>query len=1322
MERSIIGFSTRYLFRKSSSAAGTTSRRHAPAKVTNTKTSNHSEVTKQIPLLVLSVLLVLLAIPVAIVAQSTSSTSSVTGIVTDFNGSVLAGAEVKLTSTRTSRELVTTTDDKGVYRFSQVQPAAGYKLTATSPGFQMLELENISLGVGTVETHHLQLSAGQITETVLVQDQGGATLNTTDASIGNVIETRRLVDLPVQFRASPAALMGLQPGVVGDNVGTGATNRVGSVTGARADQGNITVDGIDANDQATGQAFATTGNAPIDAIQEFKTVSSNPGAADGRSGGGQISMITKSGTNAFHGSLREFNRTALTAANSFFNNLNNVEKPQLTRNQFGGSIGGPLYLPRPGEGGPSIMGGKDKTFFFFDYEARRDARGISYLRIVPLAHLRAGGLAYLNNTAGCPLGARLNTRPECITTLTPAQIRALDPQLIGGNQNLLSFLNQRYPLPNDLTAGDGINTGGFRFNAPSTRADNNYTGRVDWNITDRQRMFGRVSKISALQTDTVNVRSVAQQFPGDPETSQIVTGDYAWVVGHNWVATPNIVNNITVGLSKSILGFPNNFQPAFPQAYTFGVVTNPFASIATQDRTVPTWTYRDDLTWIAGSHVLQFGGSVKTIDQETKLVSDFNYPIVGLGGNLTGFGSVEAGAALRPANIGVADPIQRANFDTAFTFLLGTIPSVQTVFNYDSSGRVQPLGAGKTRDWRYDEYEFYAQDSWKVRNDLTFTFGVRWHIYPAPYERNGEQSIQNLDFETLFNKRVANGLAGIAGPTSEPFLVYSLGGKANNASPFYKTDLGNFAPRLSFAYNPSEKTGLLGKLLGDRKTVIRGGASMIYDRPGGGITFLQDQNSHLFDTTVTTSLPVPNARTGLLTLPRFSSVNSVPFQNVAPAVTLPFTPHVEGGEPFGTADQATNYAVDPNFKVPYSFQYSLGFQRDLPGNFILEAAFVGRLGRQLFTLADAAQIVDFKDPASGQFMLGAFNNLQSQLQRGGAITTIPWFENQMAPAVRANYNATCGQFGLGSNCTQLVGNLLGTLVEIGDTADSIQALFSNGLIGPNVGLSSQFGTNAFVTNKGTSTYNGLLVSLRKRFSKGLQFDANYTLSNSIDNQSTVVNTVTSGGLICDATNLRVCRGPSDFDIRHLFNVNGIWELPVGRGRGFAGNAPGWLNTIIGGWQITGIFTARSGLPYSLATVSWPRSFIFDGANGVPAVIDGNVNALKPSIHDGPGGTIQYFADQEAARAAAHYPKHGEIGNRNFLRSTPFWNLDTAVLKNFKLPWSESQRVQLRWESFNAFNKHVYGIPDTDIGSPTFGQVTTSQSTARVMQFGIRWDF
>jgi carboxypeptidase family protein len=1293
--------------------------------------------TKAAHLLVLSLLLLLC--PVVVSAQATSSTSGVTGVVTDTTGAVVAGATVTLVDTKTSQERATTTDEQGKYMFSQVQPGRGYKLTFSSPGFQNFEL-NLALGVGVIETQNVELTAGQVTETVTVTDQGGATLNTTDASIGNVIDERRLKELPIQLRASPAALIGLQPGVVGNDVGSGVgasgANRAGSVTGSRADQGNITVDGIDANDQATGQFAATTGNAPIDAIQEFRTVSTNPGASEGRSSGGQIELITKSGTNQFHGSLREFNRTALTAANSFFNNRNGVKRPQLTRNQFGGSIGGPIYFPRFGEGGDSLYSGKGKLFFFYDYEARRDAQGITLTRIVPLQHVREGGLGFLNNTAGCALTARLNTTPQCISILTPAQVAALDPQGIGVNQALLQFINQRYPLPNDLSGGNGINTGAFRFNAPIRRNDKNHTGRIDWNITDRQRMFGRISKVANVQTDFFNTGATPAQFPGDPETSQVVLGDWAFVVGHNWVLTSNIVNQATVGISKSAASFPNNFHPTSPNFYSSfgGLITAPYTSYSAQFREVPVPQFRDDLTWTKGTHTMSFGGSFKPISQRGNLLRDFNYITVGLGGNF----STSLGTSInanRPANIRPNSATAANNYDATLAFLLGVIPSITTVINLDAAGNPLPLGTGSNRDWRYNELELYAQDTWRARSDLTITAGVRWHLYPAPYEAQGRQSqVSNVDFETLFNQRITNGLAGIAGPTSEPFLTYVLGGKANNAPPLYKTDYNNFGPRLSFAWNPSFKSGILGGIMGDRKTVIRGGGSVTYDRPSGGITFQQDQHSYFFDSTVVNNLTAANGRAALLNFPRVTGIGTVPFQNTAPHPTVPFTPFIENGVGVGLRDAQNNTTTDPNFKIPYSIQYSFGFQRELPGNFILEASYVGRQGRQLFVSADSSQIVDFRDNASGQFMIAAMNNLQSQLEANPGIiagtahpTPVPWFENQINAAL-APFGITCVS-ATGASCTEFVTSNFGFLVEIGDTADTVQGLYAAGLLRPNVGLSSQFGGNAWATNKGSSSYDGLLISLRKRFSQGLQFDVNYTLSHSIDNQSTVVNVVptgqtnTTGGLICDATNLRVCRGNSDFDIRHLFNVNGIWELPIGRGHMLGGNAPGWLNQIIGGWQVSGIFSARSGLPFSLATSSWPRSFFYDANFGVPAVITGDPSVFRPSIHNGPGGTIQFFADPEAARAATAYPRHGQPGNRNTLRSTPFYNLDTLVTKNFKLPWSETQRLQIRWEAYNALNHHTYSIPSSiDIGSTTFGQVTGSASAARVMQFGIRWDF
>jgi len=1259
------------------------------------------------------------------ISASAQSTAGVTGIVRDSNGAVIAGADVKLTDTKTGTESATKTNDQGVYTFPKVLPGQGYKLTFTAPGFQTLVINDVALGVGNVETHNAEMTIGEVSGTVVVTASNEVTLNTTDASIGNVIGERRLKELPIQIRNSPAALIGLQPGVVGNNVGTTTTNRVGSVTGSRSDQGNITVDGIDANDQATGQFAATVGNAPIDAIQEFRAVSTNPGASDGRSSGGQVELVTKSGTNDFHGNVREYNRTAATAANSFFNNRSGIARPQLTRNQFGGSIGGPIM--------------KDKLFFFFDYEGRRDAQGVSYLRIVPLNHFRNGGLGYINNNAGCGTSSRLNTAPNCISVLTAAQIQALDPKGVGSNAALLSFINSRYPQANDLTAGDGINTGGFRFNAPSQRKDNTYTTRFDWNATSKQKFFGRFNIARRVQTDTVN--SVAAQFPGDPETAQIVVKDYTWVVGHTWTASPTFVNQITVGASRSGLLFPTNFKPSFPQSFTFGMgLSAPFAGISDQDRFVLVPTIRDDVTWTRGTHSLEFGGSFKPIDSKSGLVNDFNFPAVGIGGLLS---ALDPG--LRPLNINSnTNTTITGNYDSAFAFALGRFASLNTNFNYGTDGVAFAPGTGKHRDYKYNELELYAQDNWRVRNNLTLNLGVRWHLYPAPYEADGFQAAQDIDMRQLFDLRQRNAAAGISGDNAEPLLRYDLIGKANNGRSLYETDLNNFGPRFGFAYTPNFREGFLGKVFGENKTVIRGGGSVVYDRPGGAITFIQDQVSYLFDNSPTQLFGgAATAAQALLTDPRFTSITSLPISNTPPPITRPATPFINNpdcfGVPTGLCTGEFNYAVDQRFRTPYSIQYSFGFQRELPGNFILETTYVGRQARKLFSQADVAQALNFKDPASGQLMFDAFNTLQSQLLAGtnaglsvaqivAGIGNVAWFENQMNAAVQQNYGAPNCQALVGVSCTRFILNN-GTsrqFVLRGDTSDQVQRLAAQGLLLGNVGMSSQFGTNVYISNQGASSYDGMLVSLRRRFSQGLQFDFNYTWSHSIDNGSSVVNTVT-GGLVCDLTNLRVCRGPSDFDIRHLFNANFIYELPFGRGRMFGSGVSGWANQIIGGWEVSGIFTARSGLPFGTTTTAFPVGFNF---NSPAPFNNANVGTLQEGIHnDTTTGAIQFFNDPKAVFNPAkpldgtiRFPKHGEIGSRNMFRGPSFWNVDTALIKTFQMPWSEHHNIQIRWESFNLFNHNSFGLPAVGITGTTFGQITTSASTPREMQFAFRYSF
>ena len=373
---------------------------------------------------------------------------------------------------------------------------------------------------------------------------------------------------------------------------------------------------------------------------------------------------------------------------------------------------------------------------------------------------------------------------------------------------------------------------------------------------------------------------------------------------------------------------------------------------------------------------------------------------------------------------------------------------------------------------------------------------------------------------------------------------------------------------------------------------------------------------------------------------------------------------------------------------------------------------MGRQSRKLFAQADVAQALNFKDAASGQFMFDAFNLLQRQVQAGltgASITNQPWFENQIGAGGTALMagNATLRQF-----------------VLRGDTSDAVQLLNANGLLDSNVGLSAQFGTNIYVSNQGAGTYDGMLVSLHRRFAQGLQFDLNYTWSHAIDNGSSVVNTV-SGGLVCDMTNLRVCRGNADFDIRHLVNANFIYELPFGRGQRFGKDVSGWLNQIIGGWEVSGIATARSGLPFGTTTTAFPLGFNF---NSPAAYNNANVAGLTGNIHDATNGSIQFFDNPTTVFDPANptagiirFPRHGEIGNRNVFRGPGFWNLDTALLKTFNMPW-EGQSIQIRWESYNVFNHHSFGLPAAGITGTTFGAITTSASTPREMQFAFRYTF
>ncbi len=1084
---------------------------------------------------------------------SAQNVASMTGLVTDPSGAILPGVGITLENTKTGVSYNAKTDQQGVYRFVNIAPGPGYKASYALDGFSSYSVSDLYLEVSTTRTQNVTLQVGSVSNQIEVSGgSSNVTLNTVDATIGNNFDVKMVNDLPVQSRSTPQILFNLQPGVT-----------AGAVTGARADQNTVTLDGLDVNDIAAGQdsvdgagttTFPIIGGAPVDAIQEFRGVTAGQRSNGGPGGGGQFQMVTKSGTNDFHGNLNEYHRNTVTTANDWFLNNAGVARPSLIRNQFGGNIGGPII--------------KDKLFFFFNFYDQRIAQSSNVQRLVPLDSYRNGNVSYIKS--GCPASSRQNSNPGCIGTLTPDQVKAMDPAGIGVSPEIQGVFDQRYPRANDLSGGDGVNTGLFRFTAPIPDNSVNYVGRIDYNLTSHQSIWGRFI-INRQDRTYSNV-----QFAGDPTTHPFTDRSYAYVIGHTWQIGENKVNSFQYGDNIAKLAFPTTFNPVGINEYTFGyqstgsLLAGPYTDQSSQARRVPNPQFSDIFNWTIGRHQLMFGGSFKFPKTNSLLVGDFNTARLGLGGNLS-----QLNASLRPGDIGSSSQAL-TTFDSAFALALGRVGEIDSNYNYNVDGSVRPQGNGAVRAYRFYQTEAYFGDNWRITPNLTLDYGVRYQYYSVPFEAQGLQGVQNASFDDYFAARMAQSAAGASGNTAVPLLSYQLGGKANNGPDLYSPNYKDLAPHFGFTYSPSW----------DKHTVFNGGAGIIFDRTViNAVNFVQDQSSYLFQNSASTLYGAGGVANALRNDPRIGANLSIPAPPTAPVITKPLTPFVDtDGTPFGLATNQFNTAVDPHLKDPYSITYTFGMQHEFPQNFILKMNYVGRLGRRLIAQADASQLLDFPDRQSGQMMSAAFANMTQQLRGGADYSTIqaqPWFENVVTPGLGESY-------GYASN-TALLADTIGSYIQLGDMADVVQILSSPGVfqdgpvIAPNIGLAAQFAGNTFITNKGSSNYNGFLVTLTKNTSHGLQFDVNYTWAHSIDNVSVVANTIASSqgsGFICDARNNRVCRGNSDFDISQVINSNFLYDLPFGRNRTYGTTIPFWLDELIGGWQISGIPQWRSGLAFS----------------------------------------------------------------------------------------------------------------------------------------------
>ena len=1243
----------------------------------------------------LSLLTLLITGALAVRAQDSAG---MTGIVTDATGAVLPGAVVTLTNPSRGTKVSQTTNSEGLYRFANVPPAPGYKATFMHAGFSEVSYTDLALLVGITRTQNASLSAGTSQEVEVSAGAATVTLNTTDASIGNNFDLKQVIDLPIQNRQTVSALFAIEPGVANS-----------SFTGARTDQSSVTLDGMDSNDIAAGAVYggiggtgAIVGGAPVDAIQEFRGLVGGLPPVNGTGSGGQFQLVTKNGTNRFHGDLNEYHRDTATTANNWFNNNTGVGRPALIRNQFGGALGGRIK--------------RDKLFFFFDFNNSRIIQSANVERVVPTDNYRNGIISYIRNMddAGntCTASSRANTTPQCIGQLTPAQVAQLDPLHVGESAALFSFINANYPRANDpaYSSADGINTAGYRFNFAEPDFLYNYVGRIDYNFTPKQKIFAR------FNIDREDATQSANAFPSSGTTNPFQDRSYGYVVSHIWELGRNKVNQFYYGDTIQKYNFPSLNYPLGTTELGLGGSTaggvnlfGPYNSPSSQKRRVPIPEIRDDFNWQLGAHNLGFGGTFKFVKTNSQLINDFNGVTLGIGG-----GNLTLDSSVRPTTangygataIRTAGTTSAAVYDEAFALALGRIASVGSSYNYDATGTQTPQGQGTNRAYRFFQTELYLGDTWKVNRDLTLTYGLRYQIYSVPYEAHGDESVQNTTFDQYFAAREKQSAAGQSGPSTVPFITYTTGGKVNNGAPLYQPSYKDFAPRFAFAYNPSYSP----------KTVINGSAGLVFDRTViNAVNFIQDQSSYLFQNSANTQYGGAGAIGALgAANPRLGAGLTFTNPNTAPVITKPYTPWVDGGgNPFGLTNNEFNTIVDPTLKDPYSIVFNAGLQQELPGHFLMKLNYAGRLGRRLLAQADASQLIDFKDPSSGQTMAQAFATLTQEGRAGTPYTPQPFFENQS-----------------GGGSSVLLAGALDSLVKQGDFADFIQQAAYYGFLDYNVGLASQFAENTFLTNKGFSTYNGMLVTLTKNLSQGVQFDLNYTWSHSMDNTSPNANYIAFGGntasgstgFICDATQPRECRANSDFDTTHVLNGDFTYLLPVGRGRTFGSHMNTVLNEVIGGWQVAGLPTWRSG--YALSTQA--NAYVAGYASNAPAIFVGNRADVAAHVRKDDAQHAVYLFGSQAASLKAQSEFVGpiglQVGQRNNLRGPSAFYFDAGLQKVFAILPNERMNLKFRADFFNVLNHPVFALPNTDITSGSFGQITSTASTARVGQFALRLEF
>ncbi len=1190
------------------------------------------------------------------------SLTSVNGVVTDPSGAVIVGAKIALSNVETGARRETTSDDSGRYAFPQVQPGR-YSIKGIAAGLVDVSVADVRLLVNSPATLNLNFAKiGAVSEAVSVSSES-AQINTVDASIGNAFGSRPILQLPLEAR-NVVGLLALQPGVT--FIGENQTNsRNGAVNGGKSDQANVTMDGVDVNDQQERSAFTSVLRATLDSVQEFRVTTTNANADAGRSSGAQIALITKSGSNEMHGSLYEFHRNTLTTSNSFFNNLAGVQKPKLIRNVFGASVGGPVK--------------KNRIFYFFNYEGRRDAKEGSADRTVPTAELRQGIIKYVRSNGS-------------VASLGPDEIKARDPLGIGVNPAVLKVF-QSYPMPNTTTIGDGLNTAGVRFVAPLPLRWNTYVTRWDYNPTDsgRHQIFVRAN----LQNDN----SVSlPQFPGEQANSINLNNSKGIAVGYNAVIKPNLIATLRYGFTRQGVESSGTQTASY---VGFLNLADRYGETTGLSRILPTHTMTGDFTWMKRAHNVQFGGIARTIaNSRSNYSNSFHFAQVRSTRLLGG------GGGLDPSDITSGS---RSSYRDQVINLLGVISTGTANYNYDLGGNVQPIGAPVLRNFRLHNYEFYVQDTWKLNRAVTVTAGLRYELDPPIRERDGQQISLSPSLGAWFDERGALAQAGKPASSVTPLKFVPIDNPA--ASPLYPYHKKNFAPRLAVAYAPQSQSGIMRKILGaPGQTAIRAGWGMYYDAYGNSL-ILRSDSGGLGLSSSTQIGSVYDEKTA----PRFTGLFSIPAALVGSPTKYTFP--IQAPNNFAYSGNASN--IDSQIRPPYTMNMNFSIGREFKHGLFIQGSYVGRLSRRSLAQTDPATPLNLKDPASGVAYYEAARQLAALAKANtpvAGVGKIPYWENL--------WNGTSTLTG-----TQVVYQQFQKSAP--DYVTALQVLDQScnpclGKLGPYAFYDKQYASITTWRSIAGGNYHAMQWTVRQRLTAGVEVGFNYTWSKSSDLSSRSENDSTGStyGFLTNPWMPWIHKAVSDYDMTHQWNANWVVELPFGKGKKLL-NHGGLVNAVLGGWQLSGVYRQTTGMPISPRNGSnWPTNFQWQGWATMVAPIPGMVTTKDAPAVTGKGGP-NAFSDPKAALAAFDYTLPGGVGNRNVIRGDGFFTIDTGLGKRFAMPFSEKHSLQIRWETFNLTNTARFdtGALSVNLGSSgNFGKYSDTLTQPRVMQFGARYEF